>query len=125
MRGKILRIGKQEQFGIFTKCPLRVKTIDHYFVDEELEMVGDLSKVCSHIVFGVLIFFARMGGLDILWSVSYLAGTILKWKKACGKRWARFISHIHFTSGLQTLLTCGKRIVMMHIGFISGCRCCR
>ena len=38
---------------------------------------------------------ARIGGLDIPWSVNKLARTITKWTKACDKRLARLISCIH------------------------------
>ena len=60
--------------------------------NEELETVGELSKVCSQIVLKCLCL-ARKGRPDVLWSVNKL-----KWTRACGKRLARLISHIHHTS---------------------------
>ena len=56
----------------------------------------EISKVCSQIVLTCL-YLARIGRLDILWSVNKLARSITKWTKACGKRVARLISYIHHT----------------------------
>ena len=58
--------------------------------------VGELSKVCSHIVLKCL-YLARIGRRDILWSVNKLARAVTKWTKACDKRLARLISYIHHT----------------------------
>ena len=40
---------------------------------------------------------ARIGRLDILWSVNKLARAVTKWTKSCDKRLARLISCIHHT----------------------------
>ena len=40
---------------------------------------------------------ARIGRLDILWSVNKLARSITQWTKACDKRLHRLISYIHHT----------------------------
>ena len=69
---------------------------DHHFKEEELESVGNSSKVCSHIVLECS-YLACIGRLDILWSVNKLARSITKWTKACGKRLNRLISYIHDT----------------------------
>ena len=53
---------------------------DHQFKEEELKSVGELSKVCSQIVVQCL-YLARIGRLDILWSVNKLARSITKWTK--------------------------------------------
>ena len=45
----------------------------------------------------MFIYLARIGRLDILWSVSELARSITKWTKACDKRLNRLISYIHHT----------------------------
>ena len=45
----------------------------------------------------MLIYLARMGRPDILWSVNKLARSITKWTKACDKRLNRLISKIHHT----------------------------
>ena len=41
---------------------------------KEPETVGELSKVCSHMV----LYLARIGRLDILWSVNKLARAVTK-----------------------------------------------
>ena len=43
------------------------------------------------------LYLARIGRLDILWSVNKLARSITKWTKACDKRLCRLISYIHHT----------------------------
>ena len=53
---------------------------------------------------------ARIGRLDILWSVNKLARSITKWTKACDKRLNRLISYIHDTS---------EDIQYCHVGNIS------
>ena len=73
---------------------------DHHFKKEELESVGELSKVCSQIVLKCL-YWARIGRPDILWSVNKLARAVTKWTRACDKRLARLISYIHHTSGYK------------------------
>ena len=61
-----------------------------------MKSVGELYKVCSHIVLKCL-YLARLGRPDILWSVNKLARSITKWTKACDKRLNRLISYIHHT----------------------------
>ena len=73
---------------------------DHQFEEEEHESVGELSTVCSQIVLKCL-YLARIGRLDILWSMNKLARAVTKWSKACDKRLARLISYIHHTSELK------------------------
>ena len=50
---------------------------DHQLKKEELESVGDVSEVCSQIVLTCL-YLARIGRLDILWSVNKLAKSVTK-----------------------------------------------
>ena len=50
---------------------------DHQFVQEELEKVGELPNVGSQIVLKCL-YLARIGRLDILWSVNKLARAVTK-----------------------------------------------
>ena len=70
---------------------------DHHFKEEEeMKSVGELSQVCSQIVLKCF-FLARIGRLDILWSVNKLARSITKLTKACDKRLNRLISYIHHT----------------------------
>ena len=71
---------------------------DHQFKEEEIiGSVGEWSKVGSPIVLKCL-YLARIGRLDILWSVNKFARAITKWTRACDKRLARLISYIHHTS---------------------------
>ena len=42
-----------------------------------------------------MLFLARIGRPDILWSVNKLARAITQWTRACDKRLARLISKIH------------------------------
>ena len=44
-----------------------------------------------------MLILARIGRLDILWSVNKFARSITKWTKACHKRVSRLISYIHHT----------------------------
>ena len=81
----------QQLYKVSTPC-----IDDHRFKEEEMKSVGDLSQVCSQIVLKCL-YLARIGRLDILWSVNKLARSITKWTKACDKRLNRLISYIHHT----------------------------
>ena len=67
---------------------------DHHFKEEETKSVGELLNTCSQIVLKCL-YLARIGRLDVLWSVNKLARSITKWTKACDKRLNRLISCIH------------------------------
>ena len=81
----------QQLYKVSTPC-----IDDHHCKEEELKSVGELSQVCSQIVLKCL-YLARIGRLDILWSVNKLARSITKWSKACDKRLNRLISYIHHT----------------------------
>ena len=81
----------QQLYKVATPC-----LDDHKFKEEELGSVGELSKVYSQIVLKCL-YLARIGRLDILWSVNKLARSITKWTKACDKRLNRLISYIFIT----------------------------
>ena len=70
---------------------------DNNFKEEETKSVGELSNTCSQIVLKCL-YLARIGRLDILWSVNKLERSITKWTKACVKRLNRLILYIHHTS---------------------------
>ena len=64
---------------------------------KKMKSVGELSTTCSQIVLKCF-HLARIGRLDILWSVNKLARSITKWTKACDKRLNRLISCIPHTS---------------------------
>ena len=82
---------RQQFFKVSSPC-----LDDHHFKKEDLESVGELSKVCSQIVLKCL-YLARIGRPDILWSVNKLARSVTKWTGACDRRLARLISGIHYT----------------------------
>ena len=71
-------------------CELANKTTPN------MESVGELSKVCSHI-FLKCPYMAHIGRPDILWSVNKLARSITKWTRACNKLLSRLISFILHT----------------------------
>ena len=81
----------QQLYKVSTPC-----IDDHHFKEEELKSVGELSQVCSQFVLNC-VYLARIGRLDILWSVNKLARSITKWTKASDKRLNRLISYIHHT----------------------------
>ena len=70
----------QQLYKVSTPC-----IDDHHFKEEEMKSVGELSQVCSQIVFKCF-FLARVGRLDILWSEKKRARSITKRTKACDKR---------------------------------------
>ena len=45
-----------------------------------------------------MLYLARIGRSDILWSVNKLARSVTKWTRSCDKRLARLISYIHHTN---------------------------
>ena len=91
MRGKKVELANQttpQFFKVATPC-----MDDHQSKEEEIGSVGELSTVCSQIV----LYLARIGRPDILWSVNKLARAVTIWTKSCDKRLARLISYIHHT----------------------------
>ena len=94
MCGTILWVGKQDDST--TIHSINFMPDAHHFKEEELNSVGNLSKICSQIVLKCL-YLARIGRPDILWSVNKLARSITKWTKACDKSLNRLISYIHHT----------------------------
>ena len=78
----------QQFFKVATPC-----VDDHEFKEEENKAVGELTTVCSQIVLKCL-YLARIGRLDILWSVNELARAVTKWTKACDKTLGAFRTFI-------------------------------
>ena len=62
----------QQLYKVSTPC-----IDDHHFKEEETKSVGELSSTCSQIVLKCF-NLARIGRLDILWSVNKLARSITK-----------------------------------------------
>ena len=81
-------------------CELANKKFEFFLIEEELETVRELSKVCSELVVKRL-YFALIGRPEILRSVNYLARDFTTWNKACEKRLARLISFIDLTTGYR------------------------
>ena len=93
---------------------------DHQFKEEEeTESVGDLSTVCSQIVLKCL-YLARIGRLDILWSVNKLVRAVMKWTKTCDKRLERLISYIHHTSEYRQCCNVGNSAQHCKLGLFQG-----
>ena len=89
---------------------------DHHFKKEELESVGELSEVCSHVVLKCL-YLARIDRPDILWSVNKLARSVTKWAQACDRRLVRLISYIHHTSNYRQYCHVGNTAQHCRLGF--------
>ena len=68
----------------------------HYFDETDLQTKGTLAKVCSRIVLKIL-YTARMGRPDCLWTVNSLAREVTKWTAACDKRLHRLMCYLHHT----------------------------
>ena len=79
---------------------------DHNFKEEELEAVGELSKACSQIV----LYLARTGGLDILWSVNK------QWTRACDTRLARLISYTRHVNNYRQYCLVGNTAQHCRLG---------
>ena len=92
---------------------------DHQFKQEELESVGELSEVCSQIVFKCL-HLARIGRADILWFVNKLARAMAKWTQACDRRLARLISYIHNTNDFRQYCHVGNTAQHCRLGLFQG-----
>ena len=88
---------------------------DHHFKEEELKSVGELSKVCSQIVLKCF-FLARIGILDIIWSVNKLARSITTWTTACEKRVSRLITYIHHTCECKQYCHMGNTAKQCRLG---------
>ena len=62
----------QQLYQVATPC-----MDDHQFKEEDNKSVGELTAVCPQIVLKCL-YLARIGRLDILWSVNKLHSTIMQ-----------------------------------------------
>ena len=100
----------QQLYKVSTPC-----IDDHDFKEEELKSVGELSKVSSEIVPKCL-YLARIGRLDILWSVNKRARSITKWTKAGDKQLFRLISYIHHTCEYKQYCYVGNTAKQCRLG---------
>ena len=80
-----------------------------------MKSFGELSHVCSQIVLKC-VYLARIGRLDILWSVNQLARSITRWTKACDKRLNRLISDIHHTCEYRQYCHVGNTAKQCRLG---------
>ena len=90
---------------------------DHNFEKEELESVGELSSVCSQMVLKCF-YLARIGRLNILWSVNRLPRAVTKRTRACDRRLGCSIPCIHHTNDYQQHCHVGKRLSIVDWVFI-------
>ena len=81
--------------------------------------VGEVSTVCSQIVLKCL-YLARIGRLDILWSVNKLTRAITKWTSACDKRLTRLISDTQHTSECEQFCYVGNTSQQCRLGLFAG-----
>ena len=93
----VLKSASRDVVNWQTKKKQLLYKISTHCKKEELESVGELSKVSSQPVLKRL-YLARIGRPDILWSVNKLARSVTYWTGACDKRLVRLISYIHHTS---------------------------
>ena len=63
-----------------------------------------------------ILYLARIGRPDILWSVFKLARSITKWTKACDKRLNRLISYIHHTYEYKQYCYVGNNAQQCRLG---------
>ena len=105
----------QQLYKVSTPC-----IDDHHFKEEETKSVGRLVKLPALKIVLKCLYLARIGRLDILWSVNKLARSITKWTKACDKRLNRLISYIHHTSEYKQYCHVGNTAKQWQIGTVSG-----
>ena len=74
-----------------------------------------MSTICSQIVLKCL-YLARIGRLDILWSVNKLARAVAKWTKSCDKRLKRLISYVDHTSEYRQYCYVGNTAQQCKLG---------
>ena len=100
----------QQLYKVSTPC-----IDDHHFKEEEM-------KICWRIVTCMLskcsemLYLARSGRPDILWSVNKLARSITKRTKTCDKRLNRLISHIHHTCEYKQYCHVGNNAKQCRLG---------
>ena len=117
--GKILRTGQHKDWAIVQSHVWRTITSRK----KNRRRLENCPKCAPQIVLKCL-YLARIGRPDIVWSVNKLARAVTKWTRACDRRWARLISHIHRMSDQQTILSCGLYGAALSIGFIPRLRLC-
>ena len=103
------------------QCEISKDIVDNYRAMFETRISAErteklpYSQVCTQIVLKCL-YLARIGRLDILWSVNKFARSITKWTKACDKRLARLISYIHHTCDFEHYCHMGNTAQKCRLG---------
>ena len=117
MRWEILRTGTQKKReSNYTK--ISSPCLDDHRFKKQLEQIGELSEVCCQIVLKCM-YLARISRPDVLWSVNKLARPVTQWTRACDRRSARLISHIHHTSDHRQYCHVGTTAQHCRLGFFS------
>ena len=69
---------------------------DHQLAPDDATTKGSLEPIASRVVLKIL-YTARLGRPDTLWSVNILARKVTKWTKGCDKRLHRLIEYLKTT----------------------------
>ena len=101
----------QQLYKVSTPC-----IDDHHFKEEENKICWSIVKYMPLKLFLKCLYLARIGRLDLLWSVNKLARSITKWTKACDKRLNRLISYIHHTSEYKQYCHVGNTARQCRLG---------
>ena len=106
MRGKVLRLGKQKQQAIRLSLHMMFgwSSIQKGWIGERWRII----KVSFHIVLKCLKIFCSHRQTWLLMVYETFDKSYHQWNTACGKRLARFIPCIHFTSGYRQYGTVGN-----------------
>ena len=80
-----------------------------------MKSVGEMSQVCFQ-NFLKCLYLARIGRLDIPWSVNKFARSITKWTKACAERLSRLISYVHHTCDYKQYCHVGNTAKQCRLG---------
>ena len=114
MRGKILRT--DNQLNSYTKSQLHAwMTLNSR--KKKWDLLDMFLKVWSQSVLTCL-YLARIGRLDILWSVNKLARAMTKWTRACDTRLCRLISYIHHTCEAKQYCYVGNTEQQCRLGLL-------
>ena len=99
----------------------------HWLVMKQLSIISAQKSMSSQILcctsggsFNIQIptkfYMARIGRLDILWSVNKFARSVTKWTRVCDKRLFRLISLIHHTCEYKQYCHVGKTVKQCRLG---------
>ena len=118
MCGAILRAGEQNNSTVIQKLQLHALTTIN-LKKKKLDLLKNCQK-CAHKIVLKYPYLARIGRLDILWSVNKLARAVTKWTKAFDKRLSRLISYIHHKCDYKQDCHVGNTAKQCRLGLVSG-----